>query len=527
MGVLCVWEHSAEEVKHVFMRWALPITWDMAEGNPLAPVDRFYVGGLNSVFSTIRRLHQSSWEDSQVPLVLNISALAQQKANIDVIVTDPPYYDAIPYSDLMDFFYVWLHRTLSGLDSDIDSVFASPLSPKWSYENQDGELIDDASRHSGDKAISKATYELGMFHAFEACCRSLEDNGRLVIVFAHKQPAAWETLVSAMIRAGFVVDGSWPIMTEMRGGIRNLGRASLSSSVWLVCKKRQENAQPGWDNHVLEEMRMNIYDRLREFWDAGIRGPDFVWAATGPALEAYSKHPVVKKANDPGQVMPVSEFLSHVRRIVVDFVVGRVLSGDGDKNIDEPAVDKLDEPTAYYLLHRHDFGLDEAPAGACILYAISCGISDRELAATWDLIGFTKGKSEEDVEEGADVEAESNLDTEEDSGGKVKLKTWAQRRNRSMGYEAPGGKPVPLIDRVHRLMHLWKAGDLHKVDEYLDENGLRRHELFRRLLQSVIELSLQGSEERSLLESISNHIQAKGAVRDETQRNLAFESEEK
>ena len=82
-----------------------------------------------------------------------------------------------------------------------------------------------------------------------------------------------------------------------------------------------------------------------------------------------------------------------------------------------------------------------------------------------------------------------------------------------MGYEAPGGRPVPLIDRVHRMMHLWKAGDLHNVDEYLDENGLRRHELFRRLLQSLIELAAAGSEERSLLESISNHIQGKGAIK--------------
>jgi hypothetical protein len=264
----------------------------------------------------------------------------------------------------------------------------------------------------------------------------------------------------------------------------------------------------------MEEMRKNIRERLREFWDAGIRGPDFVWAATGPALEAYSKHPVVKKANDPGQVMTVSEFLAQVRRIVVDFVVGRVLSGDGTSGADEATADRLDEPTSYYLLHRHDFGMDEAPAGACILYAVSCGLSDRELADTWDLIGFTKGKAAEDEEDAEMVDEEADSDAEEDSGSKVKLKTWAQRKGTSLGYEAPGGKPVPLIDRVHCLMHLWKAGDLHKVDEYLDGNGLRRQELFKRLLQSLIELSPHGSEERSLLESISNHVGAMGAVDD-------------
>ena len=117
-------------------------------------------------------------------------------------------------------------------------------------------------------------------------------------------------------------------------------------------------------------------------------------------------------------------------------------------------------------------------------------------------------------------------DTEEDSGSKVKLKTWAQRKSRSLGYEAAGGRPVPLIDRVHCLMHLWKAGDLRKVDEYLDSNGLRRQELFKRLLQSLIELSPHGSEERSLLESLSNHVQAKGAVKDDRQVKLTLDTEE-
>ena len=241
-----------------------------------------------------------------------------------------------------------------------------------------------------------------MFRAFQACYQALKPEGRLVIVFAHKHPDAWETLVSAIIRAGFVVDGSWPIQTEMGNRTRALSSAALASSVWLVCKKRPETARPGWDNRVLEEMRENIATRLRDFWDAGIRGPDFVWAATGPAMEAYSKHPVVKKANEPGQLMTVSEFLRHVRRIVVDFVVGRVLSGDGDAE----AVSGLDDVTTYYLLHRHDFQMDDAPVGACILYAVSCGLSDSALADQYDILIRTGGQAEvEDDDEEVASEA--------------------------------------------------------------------------------------------------------------------------
>lgn len=519
----CRWDMGYSKVNSTFTRFALPILWDYCEGNPLSATTGNYFSCIEWVAETIGHVSRAG-ECSPRPVILRASGTSINSQNIelfDAVVTDPPYYDAIPYSDLMDFFYIWIRRVCFGLNREIDESFIETLAPKWNHEKNDGELIDDASRHSGNKTKSKAVYEDGMARVFQNCAAVLKSDGKMVVVFANKQPDAWETLVSALIRSGFVVDGSWPIQTEMVNRSRSHGSAALASSVWLVCKKRPLIARPGWDNQVLDDMRRNIREKLREFWDAGIRGPDFVWAATGPALEAYSEHPVVKKANDPGKVMTVSEFLTHVRRMVVDFVVGRVLSGNGfvigGEESDAEGRDRLDEPTAYYLLHRHDFGMDEAPAGACILYAISCGVSDKELADTWDIISYTKGKSgeqDEDEVEG-DADAEADPDADEDSGSKVKLKTWAQRKRRTLGLEAPGGRPVPLIDRVHCMMHLWKAGDLHKVDEYLDDNGLRRQELFKRLLQSLIELSPRGSEERSLLESISNHVQARGAVADE------------
>ncbi|MBM4323501.1 MAG: DUF1156 domain-containing protein, partial [Deltaproteobacteria bacterium] len=511
-SMVCVWHLSRELIGHTFTRFALPITWDFTELAVTNDVGGAFGAQLDWVSRYIDHALIAT-DGAKKPNLENHSAIEISLNSYDFVITDPPYYDAIPYSDLMDFFYIWLRRMVKDISPELDWSFKELLSPKWNCELNDGELIDEPSRHNGDKVKSRAVYEDGMARVFQACHNVLNDEGKLVVVFANKQPDAWETLVSALIRSGFVVDGSWPIQTEMNTRMRAKASAALASSVWLVCKKRQAEARAGWDNQVLEEMRENIRGKLREFWDAGIRGPDFVWAATGPALEAYSKHPVVKKANDPGQVMTVSEFLTHVRRIVVDFVVGRVLSGDGAEAQEEVAVDRLDEPTCYYLLHRHDFGLDDAPAGACILYAISCGISDRDLAATWDLINFTKGSStgvsageeeEENWNGGEEPGGDAWPTEEESSGSKVKLKTWVQRKSRSLGYEAPGGKPIPFIDRVHCLMHLWKGGDLHKVDEYLDENGLRRQELFRRLLQSIIELSPHGSEERSLLESISN-----------------------
>ena len=526
-SAVCHWHISGEKMGSTFSRFALPIIWDFAEVAPINNVGGAFLAQLDWVCRYVDQAISAATA-AEKPNMQNQSAIQIGFGAFDVVVTDPPYYDAIPYSDLMDFFYVWLRRTLHGLSPKLDSVFHEPLSPKWDHEQNDGELIDDASRHGGDKARSKAVYEEGMAQAFKACAAALKPDGKMVVVFANKQPDAWEALVTAIIRAGFTADGSWPIQTEMGNRTRALSSAALASSVWLVCKKRPATARPGWDNRVLEEMRANIAGRLREFWDAGIRGPDFVWAATGPALEAYSKHPVVKKANDPGKTMEVSEFLSHVRRMVVDFVVGRVLTSDGD-GVDLAAADRMDAPTAYYLLHRHDFGFEEAPSGACILYATACGLSDSELESTWDLLVRTGGsggnEDEEEEDEQAAPDAEADPDSASDSGSKVKLKTWAQRKHKSMGYEAPGGQPVPLVDRIHRLMQLWRAGDVLKVDEYLDEHGLRRQELFRRLLQSLIELSPRGSDERALLESLSNHVQAKGATPEDRQVALALGEE--
>ena len=210
-----------------------------------------------------------------------------------------------------------------------NAAFEEPFGPKWDRQrSEDGELVDQPGRFGHDSAESKRTYENGMAAVFAKCHAALNPDGRLVIVFANKNPNAWETLVSALIRAGFLVDGSWPIQTER--GARERMRSRLLRShpqFGLFARKRQPDAaRPGWDNVVLTEMRERIHTQLRAFWDAGIRGPDFVWAATGPALEAFSKYPVVKKADQPNAQMTVSEFLREVRRLVVDFVVGRVLT---------------------------------------------------------------------------------------------------------------------------------------------------------------------------------------------------------
>lgn len=500
-STLATWTNDFEKIRSTFARFALPMIWDFAESSPLADT----TGGFIQAAEWIARVYehlQFIEIDKPKANVLRQSAAEQLGQSFDIICTDPPYYDAIPYSDLMDFFYVWLRRALYGLSPETDTAFHERLGPKWNQAEEDGELIDDASRFGGDRVASKKNYEDGMARAFSCFRAALQDDGRLVIVFANKQPAAWETLVSALIRAGFVVTGSWPIQTEMQNRQRSLTSAALSSSIWLVCRKRPLTATKGWDGSVLAEMRRNIDRRVHEFWDAGIKGPDFIWAATGPALEAFSRHAVVQKANAPGERLTVSEFLRRVRRMVVAFLVKQLLSGS---SVD----DELDDLTTYYLLHRQGFRLSSAPSGACILYALSCNLSDSILIGRSDLLVRTRQSA-------APVADDRDDQNTEESGpsGELRLKPWDKRQGRDLGERSTDGGPPPIIDCVHRLMQLWQAGEQNAVDSYLDQQGLWDRDIFARVVQALIEFAERGSEERAILERVQNHIQGHKAAFD-------------
>ncbi|NLX14159.1 MAG: DUF1156 domain-containing protein, partial [Phycisphaerales bacterium] len=336
-STLCHWDSGYQKIAGTFQRYALRVNWDYCEVNPFAETTGNYYSAVEWIANVVQHVLQLN-SSAPMPRAYRTSAtqLVGCDGQFDLILTDPPYYDAIPYADVSDFFYVWLRRAVGGSFPD---EFSTALVAK------DEELVQHAGRFGGDNRRAKQFYEDGMALAFSAAREKLRDDGLFVVVFAHKHPDAWETLASSMIRSGFMVDASWPIETEMPN--KAAGGARLASSVWLVCKKRPATARPGWDNNVLEEMKANIAVRLREYWDAGIRGPDFVWAATGPAMEAYSKHPVVRKANEANATMGVGEFLNHVRRMVVDYVVGQVLTGE--QGSDLAAADRLDEVTAYYL----------------------------------------------------------------------------------------------------------------------------------------------------------------------------------
>ncbi|MEW6380196.1 MAG: DUF1156 domain-containing protein [bacterium] len=148
------WKVDAEAVVDAFARFALPILWDYSEAISISKFAGSYLLCYERIALAIGTV--LSLQSSEIPSIINRSATTAKGCDSDIVITDPPYYDAIPYSDLMDFFYIWLRRSLPGSSPEIDNVFNDTLAPKWNHNQSDGELIDDASRFEGDKQKSKA-----------------------------------------------------------------------------------------------------------------------------------------------------------------------------------------------------------------------------------------------------------------------------------------------------------------------------------------------------------------------------------
>ncbi len=209
-STMCMWSTDANKIEQTFARFALPMKWDYCES---IPTRRLLLGGYLGQLEFVAKYvaHALELGSTIPPKVICRSALGEDTDFYDAIVTDPPYYGAIPYSDLMDFFLIWLRRALSGINASLDQVFLNELGPKWNHEKCDGELIDDRSRFNGDAIASKKAYEDGMAKAFANSLDKLSDTGRMFVVFANKEVDAWETLVGGLIKGGAVVTASWAI----------------------------------------------------------------------------------------------------------------------------------------------------------------------------------------------------------------------------------------------------------------------------------------------------------------------------
>ena len=294
LSAQCVWHIPKQLVAHTFGRQALPFTWDYVEVAPFAGGPGNVEGATQWIAKVV--MAQPKMNTGQVHQAdATKHPLPDDAAGI--WFTDPPYYFAIPYADLSDFFFVWLNRALPG-----HSLFRDPSDPVNPLTPKEAELCEMARWDSDRYAHKdKQFFENGMARAFAEGRRVLKGDGIGSVVFAHKTTEGWEALLSGMTRGGWTVTASWPLATEMGSRLRARDSAALATSIHLVCRPRPENAPVGDWADVLRELPVRVGNWMERLQGEGIRGADLVFACIGPALEIFSRFSRVETA-DGGEV---------------------------------------------------------------------------------------------------------------------------------------------------------------------------------------------------------------------------------
>ncbi|MCY3958692.1 MAG: DUF1156 domain-containing protein [Chloroflexi bacterium] len=339
---LCRWENSKTQVRNLFTRQAIPMVWDFGEGGFFGGQAGDYATTLGTMIKVIERRVENSSNGQVQQEDASDCPLPHQSA--DLWFTDPPYYDAVPYADLSDFFLVWIRRALPDrllLRSSIDA--SNPLSPKTR------EVVQDETKHEGGRQKDRGWFEERIAEAFAEGHRVLSNEGVGSVVFAHKTTEGWEALLSGMIRGGWTITGSWPIATESASRLRARDSAALATSVHLVCRPRPEAAPVGDWADVLGELPERVADWMQRLQGEGVRGADLVFACVGPALEIYSRYHAVETAE--GREVGLPEYLEKVWEVVGREALEQVL-GTAEAQARNGAAGALEEDarlTALFL----------------------------------------------------------------------------------------------------------------------------------------------------------------------------------
>ncbi|MBW2031794.1 MAG: transposase, partial [Deltaproteobacteria bacterium] len=348
LSTLCVWRTNRSCVLPTFSRQALAMVWDYGEMNPFSGTAGDWGESVRWVAGVIENCAMScSAGKVKRGSADRLSHLTDQ--SIDAVVTDPPYYDNVIYSDLADFFYVWLKEAIGDLYPD---HFATELTPKRK------EAVSSGFRHE-NRTHAREFYENMMLRSFQEANRVLKPESPLVCIYAHKTTAGWATLVDAMRVSGFEVLEAWPIDTEMTGGMR-VGTAALASSIFLVARKREGNETGSYEDEVQSELDHIVRERVDTLWKMGITGADLVIAAVGAGLRAFTRFARVEYAN--GEEVPAEKFLAEVEGVVLETLLEKIFGVAGS------GVAAVDGPSRFYVLWRYTYKAAEMDAGEAIVF---------------------------------------------------------------------------------------------------------------------------------------------------------------
>jgi putative DNA methylase len=358
---LCTWQVDPPRLRATFGRQALPMTWDYAEAGIFADAAGDFRRCVLSITEVLEKLN------SNTPgTVVQLDAAAEVGSSVPFLFcTDPPYYDNIAYGDLADYFYVWLRKSLDGIE---DSLFQTMLVPKGP------ELVATPYRFDGDRQKAQDHFESGFGRAVASMHDRQHRDYPLSIFYAFKQAESesegedgaeavastgWETMLEGVLRSGFAVTGTWPMRSEL--STRNIGRGTnaLASSIVLVCRPRLDSATITTRKDFLAALKSELPPALRALQQGNIAPVDLAQAAIGPGMAVFSRY--AKVLENDGSPMKVRTALQLINQML-------------DEVLSEQESD-FDPDTRFALTWFEQRGFDEGPYGDAETLATARAIS--------------------------------------------------------------------------------------------------------------------------------------------------------
>lgn len=448
------WYPQGEKIQPPVSEGKMPMVWDFPEANPFSEGSGSWQQSAGDVVAALEALVADGFAECGARRGSAL-ALPYEDGSFDAVVTDPPYYDNVPYSYLADFFYVWLKRSVGHLYPEHFAAATSPVK---------AEAVMDPSRHGGKKERAKAEYEAMMARAFDEARRVLRAGAPMVCIYAHKTTAGWATLVDALRKSRFVVTEAWPLDTEKPGRQRSQESAALASSIFLVARRRETEETGSYEHVVRPELERVVRERVEALWELGIAGADLVIAAVGAGLRAFTRFARVEYDN--GEEVPAGKFLAEVEGVVLETLLEKIFG------VPRSGVASVDGPSRFYVLWRHTYRAAELDAGEAIVFTYAQPV---ELDGPR---GLSVGKR-------ALVEKKK---------GTYRLRDFTERGDdEQLGMPGDEGMPLPLIDVLHRI--LWLVENQPRdLPRFLDEARPDRERL-RLVAQALAGAGLKGGED--------------------------------
>jgi len=308
---ICSWDSSPkmEAVRGLFARQAIPMAWDYAEANVFGASSGNYLEDLDWVTRVLERLPKGIVDNARVQQA-DAAATATTGA---LLSTDPPYYDNIGYSDLSDFFYVWLRRSLGSIHPDLLSTMLVPKAD---------ELVANPYRHDG-KDGAKQFFENGFRRVFKRARETALDDYPITVYYAFKQSdsgddgtasTGWETLLDGMIRSGWAITATWPMRSELSNRMLSQGTNALASSIVLALRPRPDGAPTSDRRSLIAALHDELPDALRKLQQGTIAPVDLPQAAIGPGMAVFSRY--AKVIENDGTMMTVRSALARINEIL-------------------------------------------------------------------------------------------------------------------------------------------------------------------------------------------------------------------